>query len=69
MAPSLSLTCRSDPLTLAAADLTVGPTDCLISLDGVGYVGELALFLRSLWASLKSIGSQEQERMHRIGLG
>jgi hypothetical protein len=45
------------------------PADCLVGFDRVCDRHELALFLRSLWASLKSIGSQEQERMHRIGLG
>jgi hypothetical protein len=52
-----------DPLPLAPADLTVGPTDRLICLDRVGG-RQFALFLPSLCATLwKAFSTNVKSRL------
>jgi hypothetical protein len=58
----------SADLTLATIGLAVRPADSFVGFDRVGDGRELALFLGSLWASLKLVGTLDEHRMPRIGL-
>jgi hypothetical protein len=52
-------------LPLASLDLPGSPAHDFIGLDRIGNALALALFLRSLWASLKRIGTRNEYCVHR----